>query len=113
MPNRESLDVLGASGATLAIHLSIRNLKAIERELVPHYGADCPVAVVYRASWPDEQIITGTLSDIWGKVRAAKITRTALVLVGPVLGESQFRDSALYDADYEHVLRNRKTNAAT
>jgi precorrin-4/cobalt-precorrin-4 C11-methyltransferase len=113
MPNRESLDVLGASGATLAIHLSIRNLKAIERELVPHYGADCPVAVVYRASWPDEQIITGTLSDIWGKVREAKITRTALVLVGPVLGESQFRDSALYDADYEHVLRNRKTNAGT
>ena len=113
MPNRESLDVLGASGATLAIHLSIRNLKAIERELVPHYGADCPVAVVYRASWPDEQVITGTLTDIWGKVRAAKITRTALVLVGPVLGESQFRDSALYDVTYEHVLRNRKTNAAT
>ena len=54
-----------------------------------------------------------TLSDIWGKVRAAKITRTALVLVGPVLGECKFRDSALYDADYEHVLRNRKTKAAT
>jgi precorrin-4/cobalt-precorrin-4 C11-methyltransferase len=113
MPAGESLEVLGASGATLAIHLSIRNLRAVERELIPHYGAECPVAVVYRASWPDEQIILGTLSDIWGKVRAAKITRTALVLVGPVLGESKFRDSALYDADYEHVLRNRKTKAVT
>ncbi len=113
MPEGESLELLGASGATLAIHLSIRNLKSIERALVPHYGADCPVAVVYRASWPDEQIIRGTLTDIWGKVREAKITRTALVLVGPVLGESQFRDSALYDATYEHVLRNRKTKAAT
>ncbi len=113
MPEGESLEVLGASGATLAIHLSIRNLRAVERELIPHYGAECPVAVVYRASWPDEQIILGTLSDIWGKVRAAKITRTALVLVGPVLGECKFRDSALYDADYEHVLRNRKTKAAT
>ncbi|MHA1572024.1 MAG: precorrin-4 C(11)-methyltransferase [Alphaproteobacteria bacterium] len=113
MPEGESLEVLGASGATLAIHLSIRNLRAVERELIPHYGAECPVAVVYRASWPDEQIILGTLSDIWGKVRAAKITRTALVLVGPVLGESKFRDSALYDAEYEHVLRNRKTRAAT
>jgi precorrin-4/cobalt-precorrin-4 C11-methyltransferase len=113
MPEGESLEVLGASGATLAIHLSIRNLRAVERELIPHYGTECPVAVVYRASWPDEQIILGTLSDIWGKVRAAKITRTALVLVGPVLGESKFSDSALYDADYEHVLRNRKTKAAT
>ena len=113
MPERESLEVLGASGATLAIHLSVRNLKAIERALVPHYGAQCPVAVVYRASWPDEQIITGTLADIWSKVRAAKITRTALVLVGPVLGQTDFRDSALYDAAHEHILRNRKTKVAT
>ncbi|MHA1164023.1 MAG: precorrin-4 C(11)-methyltransferase [Alphaproteobacteria bacterium] len=113
MPKGESLEKLGASGATLAIHLSIRNLKSVERALVPHYGEECPVAVVYRASWPDEQIIMGTLSDIWSKVRAAKITRTALVLVGPVLGGSSFRDSALYDADYEHVLRNRKTKAVT
>jgi len=113
MPEGESLEVLGASGATLAIHLSIRNLKSIERALTPHYGAQCPVAVVYRASWPDEQIILGTLCDIWSKVRSAKITRTALVLVGPVLGRAAFRDSALYDADYEHVLRNRKTKANT
>lgn len=112
MPNRETLDVLGSSGATLAIHLSIRNLKMIERALAPHYGATCPVAVIYRATWPDQQIIRGTLEDIWSKVRAAKITRTALILVGPVLGEQKFRDSALYDADHEHILRNRKTKVA-
>lgn len=112
MPEGEALELLGASGATLAIHLSIRNLRAIERALVPHYGADCPAAIVYRASWPDQQIIRGTLTDIRDKARAAKITRTALVLVGPVLGESRFRDSALYDAGFEHVLRNRKTKAA-
>ena len=113
MPERESLEVLAQSRATLAIHLSVRNLKAIERALAPHYGADCPVAVVCRASWPDEQIIRGTLSDIWRKVRAAKITRTALVLVGPVLGEKDFRDSALYDPAHEHILRNRKTRAGS
>ena len=109
MPAGEDLDTLGRSGATLAIHLSIRNLKQIERELTPHYGADCPVIVVYRATWPDQMIIRGTLSDIAQKVRQAKLTRTALVMVGPVFGQQEFRDSALYDADYEHVLRNRKT----
>lgn len=105
MPNQEDLATLGASGATLAIHLSVRNLKEVTAELIPHYGADCPVAVVYRASWPDEQIIRGTLSDIRTKVRAAKITRTALVLVGRVLAPEDFRDSALYDPDHVHVLR--------
>lgn len=111
MPDRESLEILGQSGATLAIHLSIRNLKAIERALAPHYGSDCPVAVVYRATWPDQKIIRGTLSDIWARARAAKITRTALVLVGPVLRTHAFRDSALYDGAHEHILRNRKTKA--
>ena len=109
MPSGEDLDTLGRSGATLAIHLSVRNLRQIERDLTPHYGADCPVVVVYRATWPDQMIIRGTLSDIAGKVRQAKLTRTALVMVGPVFGAQEFRDSALYDASYEHVLRNRKT----
>lgn len=108
MPNRETLAVLGASGATLAIHLSVRNLRHVVAELTPLYGADCPVAVVYRASWPDELTLRGTLQDIAGKVRAAKITRTALVLVGRVLGAEGFRDSALYDAAHVHVLRPRR-----
>jgi precorrin-4/cobalt-precorrin-4 C11-methyltransferase len=111
MPPGEELEKLGASKATLAIHLSIRNLGHIERSLTPHYGADCPVVVAYRVTWPDEKFIHGTLSTIAAKVKAAKLTRTALVLVGPVLGHTNFRDSALYDADHEHVLRNRKTAA--
>ena len=85
MPNAEDLDTLGKSGATLAIHLSVRNMKHVCETLIPHYGADCPVAVVFRASWPDEQVIEGALSDIRQKVRDAKITRTALILVCRVL----------------------------
>lgn len=112
MPPGEELASLGRSGATLAIHLSIRNLRHVREQLVPHYGADCPVAVVYRASWPDELVIRGTLDDIQAKVRAAKITRTALVLVGRVLDASGFRDSALYDGDHVHVLRPRRRERA-
>ncbi len=108
MPEGEDLATLAQSGATLAIHLSIRNLKHIEAELTPFYGADCPVAVVYRASWPDQQIIRGTLADIRQKVRAAKITRTALILVGRVLATSDFSDSRLYDPDHVHVLRPKR-----
>jgi precorrin-4/cobalt-precorrin-4 C11-methyltransferase len=109
MPSGETLEELGRSKATLAIHLSVRNLAYIERALTPHYGADCPVVVAYRVTWPDQQIIRGTLGDIARKVRAAKLTRTALILVGPVLDAQGFRNSALYDARHQHVLRNRKT----
>ena len=105
MPSGEELDRLGASRATLAIHLSVRNLRTVVAALGPHYGDDCPVAVVYRASWPDEQVLRGTLGDIRQKVRAAKITRTALILVGRVLSADGFEDSALYDPAHAHVLR--------
>ena len=108
MPAGEELEKLGASKATLAIHLSIRNLAHVQRALTPHYGADCPVVVAYRVSWPDEQFIHGTLSTIAKLVKAAKITRTALILVGHVFGHTTFRDSALYDAAHEHVLRTHK-----
>ncbi len=108
MPPGEDLATLAAAGATLAIHLSVRNLKHVVETLVPFYGGDCPVAVVYRASWPDEQIIRGTLTDIRAKVRAAKITRTALILIGRVLGEEDFADSKLYDPTHAHVLRPRR-----
>ena len=109
MPEGERLDLLAASGATLAIHLSIRNLRQIEADLIPHYGPDCPAAVVYRASWPDQRIIRGCLADIRAKVRAAKITRTALILVGPVLGADDFSDSRLYDAAHAHLLRPQRS----
>jgi precorrin-4/cobalt-precorrin-4 C11-methyltransferase len=108
MPRGEELAVLGQSRATLAIHLSIRNLGLIERELTPHYGADCPVIVAYRVGWPDQCFIRGTLSTVAGLVRQAKITRTALVIVGRALGAEDFRNSALYDEAHQHVLRVRE-----
>ena len=108
MPEGEDLATLAASRATIAIHLSVRNLKHVVETLAPVYGDDCPVAVVYRASWPDQQIIRGTLADIRAEVRAAKITRTALILVGRVLGDEDFVDSKLYDPAHTHVLRPRK-----
>ena len=108
MPSGEDLAELGRSGATLAVHLSATNLANVVRDLVPHYGADCPVAVIYRASWPDEVVLRGTLSDIRDRVKEAGITRTALVLVGRVLDEQAFEDSRLYAADHHHVLRPKK-----
>ena len=114
MPPGEELEELGRSGATLAIHLSIRNLAHIERALTPHYGADCAVVIAYRATWPDERYIRTTLAGMKVAVREAKITRTALVLVGQVFADrdgAQFRDSALYDESFAHVLRNRGRKA--
>jgi len=108
MPEGEDLATLAQSGATLVIHLSVRNLLEIERQLTPSYGADCPVIVAYRVGWPDEQFIHGTLADIRDKVRAAKLTRTALVFVGRVFDESDFRDSAIYDAGHAHILRPKR-----
>lgn len=107
VPESERLEVLAQSKATLAIHLSIRNLGYVEQALTPHYGADCPTIVVYRATWPDEKIIRTTLCELRARVREEKITRTALIFVGRVFDETRFRDSRLYDEDYAHVLRNR------
>jgi precorrin-4/cobalt-precorrin-4 C11-methyltransferase len=106
VPETERLELLGASKATLAIHLSIRNLAYVETALTPHYGADCPVIIIYRATWPDEEIIVTTLAEMRSRVREEKITRTALIFVGEVFRGHDFRDSRLYDADFAHVLRN-------
>ena len=106
MPEGEQLEILGQSKATLAIHLSIRNLDYVRRALEPYYGDDCPVVIAYRATWPDELYIRTTLAEMKEEVRKHKITRTALVLVGKVFGDVNFRDSDLYNADYSHVLRN-------
>jgi precorrin-4/cobalt-precorrin-4 C11-methyltransferase len=108
MPKGEDLATLAASGATLVLHLSINNLARVVRELTPRYGADCPAAVVYRASWPDQQIIRGTLATIRDEVKRAGFTRTALILVGRVLAASAFSDSRLYAANHHHVLRPRR-----
>lgn len=105
MPSGETLDNFAKTGATLAVHLSVNNLAKVVKELSPHYGDDCPVAVVYRASWPDQDFVLGTLADIREKVKEKGFTRTALILVGRVLGAEDFTDSKLYDADHTHVLR--------
>ena len=105
MPESEKLAVFAATGATLVIHLAIHALEAIVKELTPFYGADCPAAVVVRATSPDESILCGTLADIAATAAAERIERTALILVGRALGAEDFRDSALYDADYRRRYR--------
>ncbi len=105
VPEAERLEELAKARATLVLHLSIRRIREVARICAPHYGAECPVAVVYRASWPDERVITGTLADIAEKVRAAKITRTALIIVGHVLAPDDGERSGLYDPAHAHLLR--------
>ncbi|MEO1089726.1 MAG: precorrin-4 C(11)-methyltransferase [Pseudomonadota bacterium] len=107
MPDGETLANFARTGATLAIHLSINNLAKVVRELTPHYGTDAPVVVAYRVSWPDQAFVHGTLATIREAVKATGITRTALILVGRVLGEAAFDDSRLYAADHHHVCRER------
>ena len=109
MPSSEKLEAYAATGATLAIHLSIHAIDKVVAELVPHYGADCAVAVVYRASWPDERIIRATLGTIAAEIAKTPIERTAMILVGKVLDARTFRDSALYDAGYQRRFRGRGT----
>jgi precorrin-4/cobalt-precorrin-4 C11-methyltransferase len=105
MPEGETLAAFAATGATLAIHLAIHALDRVVSELIPFYGADCPVAVVAHASWPEEKIVRGTLGDIPSKLAAEPIERTALILVGRALAAEDFRNSALYDADYRRRFR--------
>jgi precorrin-4/cobalt-precorrin-4 C11-methyltransferase len=105
MPPGETLARFAATGATLAIHLAIHGLDAIVAALTPHYGADCPIAIVVRASWADQCVLRGTLADIAARHAAVPAERTALVLVGRALAAQDFRDSALYDADYVRRFR--------
>ncbi len=107
MPDREKLATFAASGATLAIHLSIHVIEQVVTELTPFYGADCPVAIVFRASWPEERILRGRLADIADQVRAAELERTALILVGPALAAEDFSESALYSPGYDRRFRPR------
>ena len=108
MPEGETLAAYAATGATLAIHLSIHVLDKVVTELTPFYGAECPAAVVYRVSWPDERVIRGTLATISTEVAKQPIERTALILVGKVLAARDFRESALYDAGYQRRFRGRQ-----
>jgi len=105
MPEKERLATFAASGATLAIHLAIHAIERVVAELTPFYGTMCPAAVVAQASMPEQRIMRGTLADIAARAAAAGIERTALILVGPALAAEDFRESALYDADYQRRFR--------
>ena len=108
MPGGETLAAFGATGATLAIHLAIHALDHVVAELTPLYGADCPVAIVVHASWPNERILRGTLATIEALVAADPIERTAIIFVGQGLGAEDFRESALYDVAYQRRFRERE-----
>ncbi|MCG6115605.1 MAG: precorrin-4 C(11)-methyltransferase [Mesorhizobium sp.] len=107
MPAGETLAGFGATGATLAIHLAIHALDRVVAELTPLYGADCPVAIVAQASWPNERILRGTLATIEAQVATDPIERTAIIFVGQGLAAEGFRESALYDAAYQRRFRGR------
>ncbi|MGR3502616.1 precorrin-4 C(11)-methyltransferase [Pseudaestuariivita sp.] len=104
MPEGESLENFGGTGATLAIHLSIHVAAKVQAELTPHYGADCPVAIVWRASWPDEQVGRCTLGTLTDTAQTGP-GRTALILVGPAIGADTFDESQLYAGDYDRRFR--------
>lgn len=105
MPEGEQLEDLARHKATMAIHLGINRLHKIVEELIPHYGADCPVAVVHRATWPDQDYVLGTLADILPKVREKGFHRTALILVGRVFAPEAFSESFLYNENKAHIYR--------
>jgi precorrin-4/cobalt-precorrin-4 C11-methyltransferase len=107
MPPGETLAGFGRTGATLAIHLAIHAVDRIVADLTPLYGAECPVAVVFRASWPDERILTGTLGTIEAQLAENPMERTAIIFVGSALAAQDFGESSLYDAYYQRRFRGR------
>ncbi len=110
MPERETLAAFGATGSTLAIHLAIHEIEKIVGELTPLYGAACPVAIVFRASWPDERVLRGSLASISAQLAADPIERTAIIFVGPSLAAGDFRESSLYDPTYQRRFRGREAS---
>ena len=104
MPEGERLAAFAATGATLAIHLSIHRLADVAEELAAHYGPDCPAAVVWRASWPDQRVVRATLATLAAEVGEG-MERTALILVGPALAQEGFTESRLYAPDYDRRFR--------
>jgi precorrin-4/cobalt-precorrin-4 C11-methyltransferase len=107
MPPGEELAALGATRATLVLHLAVQNIDRVAADLLPHYGPQCPAAVVARASWPDEVVLRCRLGELAGRVRAAGIRRTAIIVVGRVLADDSFRDSHLYSAERDRAKDKR------
>ncbi len=104
MPEGESLENFARTGAVLAIHLSVHVLEKVVADLVPHYGTDCPVAVIWRASWPDERVVRATLGTLRTAV-GEEMERTALIFVGRSIGAEEFGESRLYAGDYDRRYR--------
>jgi precorrin-4/cobalt-precorrin-4 C11-methyltransferase len=111
MPPTETLEAFAATRATLAIHLSIHAISCVSAALIPFYGADCPAAVVFRASWPEQRIVRASLAEIAKAVQDLAVERTAIIFVGPALAAEDFRDSALYSADYQRRFRPASTGS--
>ncbi|WP_447928701.1 precorrin-4 C(11)-methyltransferase [Vreelandella sp. EE27] len=110
MPEGETLKNFACSGATLAIHLSVHNLTEVVAQLTPYYGPECPVAIVWRASWPDERVLRGRLANIEAQMGDA-LQRTALILVGPVLESADFQESSLYAVGYDRRFRPQSADS--
>ncbi|WP_277982456.1 precorrin-4 C(11)-methyltransferase [Sphingomonas faeni] len=110
MPPAETLTAFAATGATLAIHLSAHNLAQVVADLTPYYGSECPIAIVWHASWPDQQIERATLATIADAI-AGKPERTALILVGQALAAQDFAESSLYAAGYDRRFRPQSADS--
>lgn len=114
MPAKQELAELARTESTLCLFLSVHKLATVVDELIPYYGADCPIGVIFRASWPDEVIVEGTLADIAPKVAEAGITKTAMIIVGPAIGSDRARDipvSKLYHRHFSHGYRSADGSA--
>ncbi|QOI52786.1 precorrin-4 C(11)-methyltransferase [Leptospira interrogans] len=110
VPERERLEILAQSGATLTLFLSVLHIRAIVERLTPYYGEKCPVAVIQKATWPEQKVAVGTLDDIVSKVKREKISSTAIIFIGPILDCNDFADSRLYSANFSHGFRKAKRN---
>jgi precorrin-4/cobalt-precorrin-4 C11-methyltransferase len=113
VPDGQRLEDLSRHGATLALFLSAGLVDEVVAALLPSYGPDCPVAVVHRASWPDQRIFRGTLASIAAELRDAGVGATAMILVGPALATDDFPDSRLYAADFGHGCRAARVRGKT
>src|SRR5579863_4685666 len=113
MPDREKLGDLARHQATLALFLSITLLRDVADSLTPEYGSDCPVAVVHKATCPDQKIVLGTLADIHARVREAGIKSQSMIIVGRVLTSTDFANSRLYAPDFSHHFRKAKVRATS
>ena len=112
VPKREKISELAKHKATMIFYLSVQLIDNIVKEAVAGgYPKTTPVGVVYRASWPDQMIITGTLQTISKKIKAQKITRTAIIIIGDVIKPKSYEYSKLYDKSFSHGFRKAKTNS--